>query len=211
MNQILPEYKKINKDKGRSEKKQKDKVRVFIAVKLPLPVVEQLAVTQNEIKSFRFAIRWTRPENIHLTLKFLGDISKNDIEPVCKAVETASAGFKPISLFARGVGVFPGVKRPRVLWTGMSGETDQLLKLQVNIDKMMASIGFKSESRTYKAHLTLGRFKGNPDIERLLEVMGRFKDTASEKFLADAITVFQSDLRSSGPVYSELGTIKLPG
>ena len=103
------------------EKSGQANIRVFIAVKLPDHVIRKLSELQLDLKKHGLKIKWSRPENIHLTLKFLGDILPDDIDPVCRVVNDAVKDFMPISLYTAGVGFFPGIRRPRVLWTGGGG------------------------------------------------------------------------------------------
>ncbi len=184
------------------------KIRTFIAVKLPDHVIRKLAELQLGLKKYGLRIKWGRPENIHLTLKFLGDIAPEDVDPVCHAVDTAVSGFTSISLCTAGVGFFPGVRRARVLWIGISGQTDLLGKLHNVIDAGLGSLGFARDERRFTGHLTLGRFKGQPEPEVLINMMRQYKDMNSDTFLVDAVFVFKSDLKPSGPIYTNLSNIR---
>jgi 2'-5' RNA ligase len=190
-------------------KSEKSKIRAFIAVKLPDHVIRKLAALQMDLKNYGLKIKWTRPENIHLTLKFLGDIHPDNVEPVCWAVDASVKGFTPISLCAAAVGFFPGIRRPRVLWTGISGQSDLLEKLHQAIDGGLGSLGFVKDDRRFAGHLTLGRFKGQPEPELLIDMMKSYKNMASDKFFVDAVSLFKSDLKPSGPVYTNLSSIQL--
>ncbi len=185
------------------------KIRTFIAVKLPDHVIRMLSETQQDLKKHGLRIKWTRPENIHLTLKFLGDIHPDDVGPVCRVIEDSVNGFASISLCVRGVGFFPGIRRARVLWTGISGQLDLLEKLHKAIDTGLNSLGFVKDERRFTGHLTLGRFKGHPDPEALIDMMKTYADMASDEFLVDAVHVYQSDLKPSGPIYTNLSSIRL--
>lgn len=182
------------------------KFRVFIAIPLPRHIVATLGDVQADLKQYGLKVKWTRPENIHLTLKFLGDVDKADLNSVSNVVNTAAKGFGAIRLCTKGVGVFPGVKRARVLWTGISGQTDLLAKLQENIDAGLSEIGFLREKRAFTGHLTIGRLKGNPYPDLFIEMVKKFKDMASDPFVADRIHVIKSDLTSSGPIYTKLAS-----
>ncbi|MBC2714496.1 MAG: RNA 2',3'-cyclic phosphodiesterase [Desulfobacteraceae bacterium] len=184
-------------------------IRTFIAVKLPDHVIRRLSESQQDLKKHDLRIRWTRPENIHLTLKFLGDIHPDDVGPVCQVIEASVKEFGSIALCVRGVGVFPGIRRPRVLWTGISGQTDVLEKLHKAIDVGLSDLGFAKDERRFTGHLTLGRFKGHPDSDILINIMKTYVDMASDEFLVDAVHVYQSDLKPSGPVYTNLSSIRL--
>ena len=94
-------------------------IRTFIAIELPEKIIYTIRKVQEEIKSYGLKIRWVRPENIHLTLKFLGDIKAADTENVARALSESVTGYPPISLMVKGIGVFPGIIRPRVIWLGV--------------------------------------------------------------------------------------------
>ncbi len=185
------------------------KIRTFIAVKLPDPVIRKLAGLQQELKRHALRIKWTRPENIHLTLKFLGDIAPEDVAPVCTAVDASIRGLPPMTLCAKGVGVFPGIRQARVLWTGISGQTDLLANVHQAIDVGLNPLGFACDQRRFTGHLTLGRFKGRADANTLIDLMKTYADMVSDQFMADTVYVIKSDLKSSGPIYTDLSSIQL--
>lgn len=187
----------------------KSKIRTFIAVKLPDHVIRFLADLQLDLKKYGLRVKWSRPENLHLTLKFLGDISPDDVDPVCRVVNVAVKGFAPILLYTAGVGFFPGIRRPRVLWTGISGQLALFEKLHHSIDAGLGSLGFDKDDRRFTGHLTLGRFKGQPAPESLINMMKMYKDMASDEFFVDAVSVYKSDLKPSGPIYTNLSSIQL--
>ena len=128
-------------------------IRSFIAIELPESVKSLLDNLQQELKNLRLKAGWVRPQNIHLTLKFLGNINPADIENIGGAMADAAAECTPFTLTVGGIGFFPGVKRPRILWVGLGGATAVLLELQRNLEDRLATVGFaKAVSYT---HLTL--------------------------------------------------------
>ena len=180
------------------------KLRLFVAIELPEFVKEALAKLQAEIRKSPFKAKWTDPENIHLTLKFLGDTPVSCMDAIHAKLGAATAGFLPITLWAAGLSVFPGPKRPRVLWTGARGETDKLARLHKQVEDHLSAIGFEKEDRSFKAHLTLARFKGRVDPENLASVITRCGDFATDSFTVDALCLFESRLTPQGPVYRRL-------
>ena len=181
-------------------------IRAFIAIELPPPVISLLEKTQQNFKSAGLRAKWVRPKNIHLTLKFLGNIDPGDIDRIGGAMSDAAKNFGSFSLAAGGVGVFPGIKRPRVIWVGLGGQTESLFAVQRQLEDNLAAIGFAKEKRPYKGHLTLGRFRQAVDPHTISRVIQEHADLKSEDFTADRIILFQSDLKPAGPVYSELKT-----
>lgn len=177
---------------------------MFIAMELPDFVKDALAQLQAEIRKSGFTAKWTPPENIHLTLKFLGDTPVSATAAISAALSAATAGFSPITLWAGGLSVFPGAKRPRVLWTGIGGETDRLALLQQQVEEHLSAVGFEKEDRPYRAHLTLARFKHRVDSAALVSEMTRCGDFATDPFTADALYLIESRLTPKGPVYTRL-------
>jgi len=179
-------------------------IRTFIAIELPEKIIYTIDKVQEEIKSYGFKIRWVRPENIHLTLKFLGNTKKADTEKVARAISESVTGCPPIWLSVKGIGVFPGIKRPRVLWLGISKQLDLLTELQKTLDKTLKTMGFPKEKRPFKGHLTLGRIKDKIDPIRLHDVLKEFTKFESEHFFADRIILYESELKPKGAVYTKL-------
>jgi len=181
-------------------------VRTFIAIELPPHIIGALGNIQDTLKSFKLNIRWVRPENIHLTLKFLGDIRPEAVDSISRTLSESVRNYDPISLSAKGGGAFPGIKNPRVIWAGLSGQILQLKALQQALEENLAVLGFEKEKRSFKGHLTLGRTKGSVDPVKLNAALNAVMDFETEPFLADQITLFQSDLQPTGPVYTKLAS-----
>jgi len=186
-----------------------DTIRTFIAFKLPENIISSIRKIQEDIKSYAFKVRWVNPENIHLTLKFLGNISATDIEKVSESIINTVNGHAPISLTVKGAGVFPCIKRPRVIWVGITGEIEKLAGIQKDIEENLEKLGFPREKRPFRGHLTLGRIKGKIDPKKLLDAMKKFERFESELFIADKVFLFKSDLNSTGSVYTEIKSISL--
>jgi len=184
-------------------------IRTFIAIPLPEHVIEAIGNIQNRIKKTGLTMRWVKPGNIHLTLKFLGDIRPEMVGPITHCMRTCGNEYAPADLSSKGLGVFPGLKRPRVLWTGINGETDLLKAIQKRLDQSLGETGIPNDQRPFKGHLTLGRFKGHPDSKKLMAALKEFADFETGSFSADALHLYKSDLTPQGAVYSVLETISL--
>lgn len=184
-------------------------IRSFIAFELPAAVISLLDHMQQELKSLRLKARWVRPENIHLTLKFLGNINPADIENIGGAMADAAAECTPFAMTVDGIGFFPGIKRPRIIWVGLGGATAVLLELQHNLEDRLATVGFAKENRSFKAHLTLGRIRQAVDPNTLGRAIEDYSDFGRQQFIADRIILFKSDLKPSGAVYSKLKQVEL--
>jgi len=179
-------------------------IRTFIALELPPSVILLLEKVQEDLKSMKLRAKWVRPENIHLTLKFLGNINPGDIDKIGEAMMDAVDDFTAIDLVARGVGVFPGIKRPRVIWVGLGGQIQLLFAMQRKLEDNLASLGFKKEKRPFKGHLTLGRFRPTVNPNTIRHIMREYANLYSEEFTASRIILFKSDLKPTGAVYSQL-------
>lgn len=186
-----------------------DTIRAFIGFELPEKIISYINKIQEDIKGYRFKVRWVRPGNIHLTLKFLGDIDRSDTEKVGKAIAESAKETVPVSLAVKGIGVFPDIKRPRVVWCGIAGNMDSLTRLHKTLDENLALIGFQKEKRPFKGHLTLGRVKEKINSKRLLDAIKAIGGLESEPFIADQIILFKSELKPAGAVYTKLKTVSL--
>lgn len=186
-----------------------DNLRTFIAIDIPGNILSEIRELQEGIKDYGFKIRWVRPESIHLTLKFLGDIKAVKINEIAEAISKTVVRYTPISLQAKGVGVFPGIKRPQVLWVGLAGQLEPLVSLQKTLDENLETIGFPMEKRPFKGHLTMGRMKAKIDVKKFGDVLMTFRSFESEAFTADRIILYKSELKPSGAVYTELASVSL--
>jgi 2'-5' RNA ligase len=186
-------------------------IRAFIAVKLPETVLAAIDGVQERFAAHGFNVRWVTTGNIHLTLKFLGEVDEDKVDGIAAVLTEALHGFAPLRLAAAGVGVFPSVKRARVIWVGLSGQLSELSALQRSIEDRLATIGYPREKRPFSGHLTLGRVKGPIAASRLTTAMDAFRVFASETFEVDRVVLFKSDLRPTGALYTELRQVTLSG
>lgn len=186
-------------------------IRAFIAIDLPEKVRLFLAEIQETLRSYGLSIKWIRPQNIHLTLKFLGDTDTARIAKIIAAMTSAAKDCPGVSLAAKNVGVFPDLKRPRVIWAGVNGQLEALEDLQRTLDDQLADLGFPRDRRTFSAHLTLGRVKGKIVSARLKAAIEKSEGFESEPFDADRIVLFKSELRPAGAVYTQVHQVHFSG
>lgn len=184
-------------------------IRTFIAFALPDHVKSALGRLQEGLKSSGLKAKWVRLQGIHLTLKFLGDMAVDQVDAVAAKMAQAVRGNGPLVLGAKGVGVFPNIRRPRVIWAGLAGDLEQLADLQRNITAALSEIGFAGEKRSFKGHLTLGRFKGRTDSRQLAQALEEFSSFETQTFTAQQLVLFKSQLEPTGAVYSRLKTVPL--
>lgn len=181
-----------------------DRIRAFVAFPIPDAVAAHIRGVQAALSAGGVVMRWIPPEKVHLTLKFLGDIPRTDPERILPVMEDAVRDIPPLRLAAKGIGVFPGLRKPRVLWIGLNGDTAPLIDLQHRLDEGLAAIGFPREPRAFKAHLTVGRARGPVDPRRLVSLMETAGAAESPPFPLDRLILFRSELFPSGPVYTVL-------
>lgn len=181
-----------------------ENIRAFIAADIPEHIRSALADIQGRLKKDLPGIKWVKPETIHLTLKFLGDISLGCVAPVQEAMASAAAGVRPFDLMPGGVGAFPGFHRPRVIWVGLKGETAALLALQRRIEDALVPAGFESEKKRFKGHLTIGRVKGGIDPVRLIDSTGGAAKREVEPFTVGRMVLYRSQLKPTGAVYTTI-------
>ena len=186
-------------------------LRAFVAVDLPQAAAESLVAVQDAIARHGLSIRWVRPENLHLTLKFLGDLPAPMVDAVAHAMDRAVGDAAPMDLMIRGLGVFPGTKRPRVLWAGLHGDTRRLVALHGQLNRTLADAGFAPDVKPFRAHLTLGRPRDRVDARCLADAMAHAGAYAPIGLPVAAVTLYKSRLTPAGPVYTRLRTAVLAG
>jgi 2'-5' RNA ligase len=183
--------------------------RAFIAIDLPESVKSFLSEAQEALKLYGFRVKWVRPQNIHLTLKFLGNTATADTDKIAEAITLAARNCPVVTMAAKGIGVFPDVRRPRVIWAGLIGQLEILANLQQTLDTHLADLGFPRETRAFKSHLTLGRVKGKMASDRMRAAIDKLKEFESESFEINQVILFKSELRPTGAVYTKVQRVNL--
>jgi 2'-5' RNA ligase len=188
-------------------------IRAFIAVELPSGLKNELAELETQLKKASPpVVKWVDPNSIHVTLKFLGEVSEDSIEELMLAIEEAAQGILPFQFEVRGVGAFPNLERPQVLWTGVKGELDKIAQLQKRIESNTEQLGFPRESRVFSPHLTMGRVRdeaGPNERRRLGKLLADTTFTALHNIDVDAVNLMKSQLTLGGAIYSCIGSVKL--
>jgi len=201
-------------------------VRTFIAIELPEEVRAYLAREQDRLRGAGGDVKWTRPEQLHLTLSFLGSVPADELDLLAEAVREAVAGFGPLALRAAGTGQFPpGPRPPRVVWVGVEVEAGDLAGLQDAVARAAVPFAEKQEHRGFHAHLTLGRVRqgrrgrgrgrerraggGGGDLGALIEAVAEGAEGDGPAFDADEVVIFQSDLGREGPTYTPIARLPL--
>jgi RNA 2',3'-cyclic 3'-phosphodiesterase len=188
-------------------------LRTFIAVEISPQVrsaahrlIERLRVSQAKVK-------WIETENLHYTLKFLGDVPAERINDVCRAVKEAASPFTPFELVAKGCGAFPSPARPRTIWLGAEVGAEPMELLVQAIERTLEPLGFAREHRRFRPHLTLGRVREGPiaNVQQLADLLAKYDDFDAGSMMIDEVTVFSSSLGRGGSKYEALSRVELLG
>ncbi|MFY9557288.1 MAG: RNA 2',3'-cyclic phosphodiesterase [Blastocatellia bacterium] len=192
------------------EQRQPDVVRTFICIEIPESLKERIDRLQKDLQHVEAPISWTRPSNIHLTLKFLGNVDASRIERVSKAVVRAATGISPFEVEINGAGCFPSPRNPRVLWVGLPVIPEALQQLYRNIEDELAGESFDREARKFSPHLTIGRIRSPRNSVRVAEALiaAGFEP---ERFEVPQVIVMRSDLKPTGSIYTHQAVIQFGG
>jgi len=181
-------------------------MRTFIAIELPDRIKKEIEQLQAPLKKTNTFVSWVKPENIHITLKFLGEVPENKINAVFSATGQALEGAKKFTMSLKGLGAFPDVRRPRVIWIGSGSGEKELSYLAGRVEEEMERIGFPKEQRKFSAHFTLGRVKSPKNIEKLMELV-KSSDFTTDDIEVKEVVVMKSQLHPAGAIYTPLKKI----
>ena len=177
-----------------------ERIRTFIAIELAEALHRRLgqllAQLQREVD---VPVRWVRPEMAHLTLKFLGEVASSDTEAIAAAMARGATQVAPFFITLGGVGGFPSLERPRVLWVGVGGDLDALARLQRLVDGELQALGYPAEERPFQPHLTLGRLRQARPLR-----LGSPGGTPAPQQRVERVSLMKSDLKPTGAVYTRL-------
>ncbi|MBI5755827.1 MAG: RNA 2',3'-cyclic phosphodiesterase [Nitrospirae bacterium] len=179
-------------------------MRCFISISLPEGTKRGIVAIQERLKSSGADVSWTRPEGMHLTMKFLGEVEEKRLSKIETALNRAVSDISLFSLNVSEIGIFPDMRRPRVVWIGLKEDGDNLVRLQKGVEEELRKIGFPSENRGFTPHITLGRIRSNRNIEKLLNLIEEEKVIELGSFEVSDVHLMRSELKPAGAVYTEL-------
>ena len=173
-------------------------------------MIQKISEVQSQLQESLTGIRWVAQENLHFTLKFLGSVEDNKIALIMQALGQALRLAPSFSLMGKGIGVFPNIRKARVLWIGLQGQG--LHRLAAEVETALEPLGFAREKRDFAPHLTIGRWR-NPGLQpqKLREGTERWRDYDFGQSQVEEVVLFQSVLKPTGAVYSPVGVIRLKG
>ena len=183
-------------------------IRAFIAVNVDPKAVQEISEAIDQFRLRIPNIRWSSLTNLHLTLKFLGDIEETKVAPIAQALRHHIAPFPRFTFNAKGLGVFPNIKRPSVLWVGLEGS--RLTELASMVERSLEPLGFAPEKRNFQPHLTVGRWRqSDKPPAKFGEELERWRGHEFGKSEVRNIILFQSVLRPEGAIHRPLEEIAL--
>ena len=183
-------------------------MRTFISIELPKELTFQIDQLQSALKKTNADVSWVKPQNVHITLKFLGEVKEDKIEGVYQATEQSVNGIRKFQVNLQGLGGFPNLKRPRVIWIGVEKGKEILAELYPKVEEQFFKIGFAKENRDFTPHLTIGRVKFPKSLESLATEINKTTFETGE-FEVKEVVVMKSTLLPAGAVYSPLKKVLL--
>ncbi|MGD0207735.1 MAG: RNA 2',3'-cyclic phosphodiesterase [Verrucomicrobiota bacterium] len=190
-----------------------EKLRLFIGIPIPEPVQDEIIRGQQELQPLapRDVARWARPDQFHLTLRFLGDVPADGVEDLKKSVGAVCRNAWPLSLRAEGVGFFPNPRSPRVIWVGINDREGRLVDLQKQIEAAVGPFSPEPGEKNFTGHATLGRLK-NPKPSDIRDLAARAQSLEKRLFgewTAHEIEIIRSELSPAGAHYTSLAAFRL--
>lgn len=185
-------------------------IRAFIGVRIDPDMAQKISEIQSQLRRSLTGIRWIEKENLHFTLKFLGAVKEEKVASITEALEHALRSIPRFPIIGRGIGVFPDIRKAKILWAGLEGKS--LEPLAMAVESALEAMGFVREKRAFQPHLTIGRWRNfDGRSERLKEEIERWRDHEFGESWVKEVVFFQSILKPEGALYSPLQIIPLGG
>lgn len=185
------------------------RIRTFIAVDLGKTIRDRAIALQEKLARTGTEVKWVEPENLHVTLLFLGEVDDRELPKVCRIVADGARNQPPFLLSIETLGCFPNPRRPRVVWIGVGEGTQPLTSLHDALETPLLELGYRREERRYTPHITLGRVKSDRSTEALAAALAKQAYWKGGETTVQEILVMSSELKSQGPVYTVLSRAKL--
>lgn len=185
-------------------------MRLFVAVNLPEEERARLYDAAAELRNGGFPVRWVARDALHLTLKFLGDVAEAQVSAIESVLGAVAAAYSPVWLGLGGVGAFPNLRNPRVVWLGVE-QAPELLSLQRDVERGLEPLGFAPEQRPYSPHLTLGRARRGTRAGDFLRLASMAQSVPYEAAITvNSVDLMRSHLSPGGARYERIAAIPLP-
>ncbi len=184
-------------------------MRAFLAIRLANSVREQISILQRSLAAIRGDVKWVDPENLHLTLRFFGEIEPTDGERIIEALRHVVSAHATFSFRVAGWGAFPDARRPRVFWVGIDQGEENLIHLQADVERLLVSLGYPGEDKPFRPHITVGRVRSLGGIGRIQEILAGSCETSFGVTAVEEVTLCESELRREGAVHKVVGRASL--
>lgn len=179
-------------------------IRTFIAIGIDQAILARLAELQQQLRQVAADVAWARPEGMHITLKFLGNVAEERIPAIAEALERVARQFTPFTIAVAGTGVFPNPRAPRVVWAGIREGSETLCVMAAAVDRELDALGFPREQRPFRAHLTLGRVKSPAHLAQLTTALTQHANEPFGAMRAGDMRLMRSELSPQGARYTAL-------
>jgi len=183
--------------------------RTFLALDLDAGAIDCLARIQGKLVTAGAKVRWTAPENQHVTMKFLGDVTDPDLPRVCDVAAEFAGMIESFEFTVDRIVSVPPAGHMRMVWADIGDPTGRLTELADLLNEAYGDMGYKKENRRFNGHLTLGRVKGGTNVDALRDAIDRVGDVGIEPQYAEQLVVYASELTSEGPIYTVLSRAAL--
>jgi len=184
-------------------------IRAFIAIEIDNGIKDRLSEYLNQLKKTGASVKWVAPENIHLTLKFIGYIEEETLPDLKEIINNAVSCLDPFSISIENIGAFPNLKKPRVVFVCAQDKGNNLLNIYERLDKGIEKLGIKRDPKKYVGHITLGRIKSQKNISKLTNALNSSKECSFGLEKVSYISLMQSELTPTGPIYTKLNNFML--
>jgi len=184
--------------------------RTFIAFEIDPSNQKQLVSLKDRLDWGKASIKWVQADQIHLTLKFLGDISQQQVESVKELLPELLKNYKSIDTVISHLGAFPHAKQPKVLWAGLTGDNATITSIVHQLEDRLATLGFSKEQKNFSSHITIGRVRSANRSDRFEETLGSFRFAPPLRQTLQTITFYESRLTTHGPIYTPIVNVVLP-
>jgi 2'-5' RNA ligase len=179
-------------------------IRGFLAFPINSEVKEGLGHILNDLQQTRADVKWVQAENLHLTLKFLGDIEETDLEKISSVISESCRGFDLITSHLNEIGVFPDLCHPRIVWAGLDDSKQKFQSIVEALEERLAKLGFAKDNHPFKPHITLGRVKLSANLKNLMQTIQQITFEGKKEQTFEKIILYKSTLTPQGPVYEVL-------
>lgn len=188
------------------------RLKLFTGVNLGSALRANAAALQQQLATCGANVKWVEKENLHITINFLGEVEDRELHGICRVLTSVGKAEAPFRLGLAGVGAFPTIRRPKVIWAGIADGADSLARIHAASEPRLLEMGvYRREERAYTPHLTLGRTKDEVDGQLIASELSKYADWHGGDCYVEELLLFTSELRREGPVYSVAARSPLSG